>query len=139
MNRISFAALRRALLAVGLIGGFHAGAVHGDSGQCIADCRSDRAQCATLGPDAGSNCGDGLRLCLQRCDPQRLNADLLSRMEGEFTAVARRAPGLSQAARNEQRCEQACDMTSMNCSSAGNDASHCRLARQACTQRCSGS
>jgi len=53
---------------------------------CNAGCTTEHQQCVTrLGDSAASNCGDGYRVCVQRCDPQRMNSSFL-----ESDAVRRR-------------------------------------------------
>lgn len=62
-----------------LLAGFAlASPVRADGLACNNSCTNEHQQCiAHLGTSASGNCGDGYRLCVQRCDPQRMNSNYL--------------------------------------------------------------
>jgi len=106
-------------------------AVRAESLSCNSQCVDERSQCIeTLGAKSVGNCGDGFRLCVQRCDPRRMNTALL---ESSFSAP-RLAP--VKGDRTAQSCTSRCASAARLCVEGGNPASACHGAQLACAERC---
>jgi len=106
-----------------------AGSAHGEGASCTDACVAEEKQCiTTLGEKARGNCGEGLRVCVQRCDPQRMNTALL---DGGLGASTLRKPGTAV-----KSCEDACAMSTQLCMEAGNPQGACQNANTQCVERC---
>lgn len=107
--------------------------VRADAGRCNTACSAEHGQCVDrLGDAASGNCGDGFRLCVQRCDPQRMNTAFL---ESDST---RRLLARQQPAASSNRCDDRCALSAQLCAAAGNSGAICRSAQQNCEARCGG-
>ena len=105
--------------------------VRADGGQCNNACSSEHGQCMDrLGSAATGNCGDGFRLCVQRCNPQRMNTAFL---ESHST---QRLLARSQPAATANRCDSRCALSAQLCAESGNSGAICRNAQQNCEARC---
>lgn len=59
-----------------------------ESDACIQACAETEAICWTKSSQSDRHCDDGMRICVQRCDPQLMNSVLLDELE-ERRAEAR--------------------------------------------------
>ena len=102
-----------------------------DGASCTASCTVDHNRCTALpGASADGNCGDGYRLCVQRCDPRRMNSSFL-----ESDAVKRSL--LQRVASNgAQHCASNCAQSAQACVEVGNGRGNCHNTQVACESRC---
>ncbi len=98
---------------------------------CNDSCVSVRSQCIqTLGAESIGNCSDGFRLCVQRCDPRRMNTALLERNFNDARLNPKKADRIAMA------CGDHCAMSARLCVEGGNPGKACHAAQTACTERC---
>ena len=104
-------------------------------GACPTTCMSEKEHCvAKLGAPAEDNCKDGMRICIERCNPK-----------GQNTAAFDAAESIARNARTKpfnpkiRACEQRCEVSSTVCVRSGPTSSNaCGLGRQSCLDRCYG-
>ena len=120
------------LIAIAIVIGLVlSSAVRADGGRCTAACSSDQEQCLSrLGVKSASNCGDGFRLCVQRCDPRRMNTSYLESDAARRSLYRQRPPS------HTALCTNRCALSARGCVEAGNNRNDCRAAQLACEDRC---
>ncbi len=123
------------LIAIAIVIGLSiSAAVRAESLSCNEGCAVERSQCVTtLGKDSTSNCGDGFRLCVQRCDPRRMNTAFLESNLGTAKLVPSKADAGARA------CGDNCAMSARLCVNGGNSSTACHSAQTACVARCASS
>lgn len=109
-------------------------AVYADGMACNTSCAAEQTQCVTkLGSVAKGNCNDGFRICVQRCDPRRMNTAFLESDASSRTLHRRPSKDVVQA------CAGQCALSARTCVESGNGRDDCRGAQMACQDRCASS
>ena len=130
--------LRGVLLASLLLGPILAAANPAGVGACPTACMAEKDHCvAKLGAPSEDNCKDGMRLCIERCNPTGQNTAAFDAAE-ERARNSRITDKDTPAGRQIRACEQRCEVSSTLCPRNGVSTNECGLGRQACIDRCYG-
>lgn len=109
-------------------------AAHANGAACNQSCSNEHSQClSSLGAAATGNCNDGFRVCVQRCDPRRMNAAYLDSDATRRMLYRRANPDVVTA------CSGRCALLARTCAESNNGRSECRTAQLACDDRCTSS